>query len=518
MVNATALVPELDIWQNSGMIVPAIMTLICFICTAVSLTVSGFICLRDREAQDDSTNKAKHHKEQEFISKVLGLFYKIRTSNIFRIKEIMQDLNDERPVWIGTKNEIITNLEYYGIFLTETEKSKLMTNEEVFEIDCESLFYFELERFSKAQAIYGSNVLRYFACIQQDGSAFPREFYPEIKSIFHIDIIYNVFTEMQIISDLFVLLATGIDLEIISVTSMPPQFRHSQLGNELEKIKEFLYNYFKRVFPTERSTANVMRKLPQLPMVYEQIMGDMQPETIETVVDVEEEETYYKTVRRKAPVESTPRYTMESKPVETRPLKADSPPISLGARRVSSGESAGARGRRLSGSLGKQKVKMVRVYQRLTDRVKQKQSVVTEDIVPDPEEAQQTTSFESEEQAGTSKEVKFEPQPSPPMIETVEPATRTIKRQVTKRVPVVRQPEETQEYILDQMRTRYKAPIKRESNARRRGRLYKEVVIQHNAFTYMISRVLGFLQDRGHLSDKELDNEKYMEIDRNFII
>lgn len=74
MANATALVPELDIWQNSGMIVPAIMTLICFICTAVSLTVSGFICLRDREAQDDSTNKAKHHKEQEFISKVLGEF------------------------------------------------------------------------------------------------------------------------------------------------------------------------------------------------------------------------------------------------------------------------------------------------------------------------------------------------------------------------------------------------------------------------------------------------------------
>ena len=34
----------------------------------------------------------------------LGLFYKIRTSNIFRIQEIMQDLNDERPVWIGKKS------------------------------------------------------------------------------------------------------------------------------------------------------------------------------------------------------------------------------------------------------------------------------------------------------------------------------------------------------------------------------------------------------------------------------
>ena len=67
-----ALIPDADIWKTSGMIIPAIMTLICFICTAVSLTVSGFICLRDREAQDETDNKAKHHKQQEFISKVLG--------------------------------------------------------------------------------------------------------------------------------------------------------------------------------------------------------------------------------------------------------------------------------------------------------------------------------------------------------------------------------------------------------------------------------------------------------------
>ena len=72
--NSTGLVTELEIWKNGGMIVPAIMTLICFVCTAVSLTVSGFICLRDREAQEAVDDKAKHHKEQEFVSKVLGMF------------------------------------------------------------------------------------------------------------------------------------------------------------------------------------------------------------------------------------------------------------------------------------------------------------------------------------------------------------------------------------------------------------------------------------------------------------
>lgn len=70
-----ALIPDIDIWKTSGMIIPAIMTLICFICTAVSLTVSGFICLRDREAQDEIDNKARHHKQQEFISKALGMSY-----------------------------------------------------------------------------------------------------------------------------------------------------------------------------------------------------------------------------------------------------------------------------------------------------------------------------------------------------------------------------------------------------------------------------------------------------------
>ena len=72
MTNSSYLISDLDIWHSTSIIVPAVMTLICFICTAVSLTVSGFICLRDREAQDESDNRAKHHQEQEFVSKVLG--------------------------------------------------------------------------------------------------------------------------------------------------------------------------------------------------------------------------------------------------------------------------------------------------------------------------------------------------------------------------------------------------------------------------------------------------------------
>lgn len=70
--NSSMLVKDLEVWQSGGMIIPAVMTLICFICTAVSLTVSGFICLRDREAQEESDDRARHHKEQEFVSKVLG--------------------------------------------------------------------------------------------------------------------------------------------------------------------------------------------------------------------------------------------------------------------------------------------------------------------------------------------------------------------------------------------------------------------------------------------------------------
>lgn len=72
MSNTTGLIPDPNIWQTTGMIIPAVMTLICFICTAVSLTVSGFICLRDKEAQDESDNKVKHQKQQEFVSKALG--------------------------------------------------------------------------------------------------------------------------------------------------------------------------------------------------------------------------------------------------------------------------------------------------------------------------------------------------------------------------------------------------------------------------------------------------------------
>ena len=85
MAATDALIPNVDIWKTSGMIIPAIMTLICFICTAVSLTVSGFICLRDREAQDEIDNKAKHHKQQEFISKALG-----KIIRLFRLYKIMR--------------------------------------------------------------------------------------------------------------------------------------------------------------------------------------------------------------------------------------------------------------------------------------------------------------------------------------------------------------------------------------------------------------------------------------------
>ncbi|XP_066914614.1 uncharacterized protein [Clytia hemisphaerica] len=522
--NMTGLVDDLDIWRNSGMIVPAIMTLICFVCTAVSLTVSGFICLRDREAQEASDNKAKHHKEQEFVSKVLGLFYKIRTSNIFRIQEIMQDLNDERPVWIGKKSEIILNLEYYGIYLTEREKTKLSASHEVFEIDCQSLFYFELERFSKAQAIYGPNVLKYFESIQQDGAAFPREFYPDSKPVFGTDIIYNVFTEMQIFTELFVLLSTGIDLEIISVRAIPSQFRHSKLGQELSMIQNFLYNYYLRVFPQERSTAAVMRKLPDLPIIYEPIAPTDEGgerETIETIIEESEEVI-------------DPPASRRSSIMGRAPPIIPPPPAGTSSRRSSVASASGStsktstttttKPRKMSlANLDKQRLKLINAYKTISERVRERPAYMGEEVDEEEEDVgDEDFSQESGELNASmdSRRVSFQSETTPKHSPKKDPQIRTKRKTIKKKIVEKRAVPETaaqQEVLLDEMRKRYKAPVRRD-NSRRRGRLIKEETLIHNAFTYMTTRVIAFLQEKGQLSDEQIDNTKYLAVDRSFII
>ncbi|XP_004212433.3 uncharacterized protein LOC100206144 [Hydra vulgaris] len=521
MKNSSYLISDLDIWHSTTIIVPAVMTLICFICTAVSLTVSGFICLRDREAQDESDNRAKHHQEQEFVSKVLGLFYKIRTSNVFRIREVMLDLNEEKPVWIGTKTEIINNLEYYGVFLTQNEKKNLMNNVEVFEIDCESLFYFEMERFSKAQAVFGSNVLKYFECIQQDGSSFPREFYPDLKPIFHIDIIYNVFTEMQIFTELFVLLATGIDLEIINVHSIPPQFKHAKIGFELGKIRDLLYNYYLRVFPKERSTATVIRMLPQLPVLYEPIEEPPptpKTETIETITEEIFEEDIEPNKSEPSPKPRPPR-----KGIPTSTTYQATPLVqpSVSSTERSSKPSAlphTSKTSKLPFSIGKHKLKVVNVYKTLAERVKQKPYHHEEE-----EEEEENEEVEPEPMTSSRQERSEPHRSSLTSLNKVDPPkSKKVIKKVTHKTKVTREkspePVMTQESFYEAMRFRYKAPVRRDNSTRRRGNLSTIKVLEHNPFTYMVTRVLGFLQEKGHLSDEELNNVTYAYVDNNFIV
>lgn len=578
MAPSHGLIPEIDIWRTSGMIIPAIMTLICFICTAVSITVSGFICLRDREAQDETDNKSRHHKQQEFISKALGLFYKIRTSNIFRIQEIMQDLNDERPVWIGSKQEIVHNLEYYGIFPTENEKSKLLSSSEVFEIDCESLFYFELERFSKAQAVYGGNVLKYFECIQQDGSSFPREFYPDAKAVFQIEIIYNVFTEMQILTELFVLLSTGIDLEIINIYSIPPQFKHSKLGDELSKIKDFLYNYYKRVFPTKRSSANVMRKLPQLPIVYEPIFemtDEPIPKSKKAMREAEGSGGGRSGSEADSPAES-PTHVVKSPSRDVEPsyevgddeLKDVTVIPSMGMDIFDSPSMVGSpqigdpwnrtkpgyfqsKGRRITATLSKRRMKIVSVYKTLAERLKQRSHITGEQIVEEPSsymredssigEPEYTTFAQRRAESGQSGittptyDIPGTSGRDAPILKQIHsdsgpktlPPKGNVKSKKDKRKAGVtsersRHPAISEkmkrEKLLDIMRRRYKAPPRAESNPRRRGRLARIINLDHNAFTYMVTRVLGFLQEKGAITQEELNSEKYRCIDKSFIV
>lgn len=458
-----------------------------------------------------------------------------------------------------------------------------MSSSEVYEIDCESLFYFELERFSKAQAVYGGNVLKYYECIQQDGSSFPREFYPDAKAVFQIEIIYNVFTEMQILTELFVLLSTGIDLEIINIYSIPSQFKHSKLGDELSKIKDFLYNYYKRVFPTERSSANVMRKLPQLPIVYEPIF-EMNEEPIskkmrssraEGIISHNEDMERGNNSEAESPVESpTHSITSPSRDLERdydvgdsdlkditvipgmgmdlydSPSAVGSPQIGDPWNRTKPGYFQ-SKGRRITATLSKRRMKIVSVYKTLAERLKQRSHVTGEQMVEEPssyireessvEEPEYSTFAQRRTESGLSgvttpvrnngyssetrdgsilKQIYSDggPKTLPPKgnIKSKKDKKKGVISE-RNRHPVISE-KMKREKLLDIMRRRYKAPSRPDSYPRRRGRLAKIMNLDHNAFTYMVTRVLACLQEKGALNEEELNAEKYRCIDRGFIV
>ena len=381
---------------------------------------------------------------------------------------------------------------------------------------------------------------------------------------------------MQIFTELFVLLSTGMDLEIISVHSIPPQFRHSKLGNELSKIKDFLYNYYQRVFPQERSTAAVMRKLPELPIIYEPFPTDKdeKTETIETIIEESEEVIDHPSSRRRGSISSSGAGGGGGVSGSRQPPIVPPPPSGSSSRRASSvstgsiamggGQAAGpfssskttktqtSKPRKLSfANLGKQRLKLINAYKTISERVRERPAYAGEEIDEEDEEYTQESTdddlnlsvdsremrndlnlsydsrqvrFEEEEQerdeidrARRASEENSRRQPSP----AKKPQIRTKRKTIKKKIMEKRATPETvsqQEAILDEMRRKYKAPVRKENSARRRGRLVRENVLEQNAFTYMTTRVIAFLLENGHLSDEQINNTKYLAVDRNFII
>ena len=238
-------------FMQTAVLLPATMTLVCFICTVMSFTVAAFICLRDREAKDENEIAMRQQREDEFVSKTITMFYTIRAFNVFRLKEIISDKNDHRPAWLGNKDEIVRKLHRLGISLTEKEDRDISSLSDVFEVDADALLYFELERFAKAIAMYGESTLMHHRCIEQQGLAFPNLFIPGRKPIYEKDLIYTIYREMRQMTDIFVLLLTGIDAGYMKKDKIPKQFEMCLLKEELCSLEEFFYNYYHRIYSTQ---------------------------------------------------------------------------------------------------------------------------------------------------------------------------------------------------------------------------------------------------------------------------
>jgi len=260
-----------------------------------------------------------------------------------------------------------------------------------------------------------------------------------------------------------------------------------------------------------------MRIIPKLPVVYEPIIEE-KTEMVEHLVEEEEEviddevyETPTKPPRRPSTISST---TEQYESADEFIPKSSSPSISpnRGSRAT-----AAKRG----GTFLKQRLKMVKVYKTLAERIKQRPYYQEDDTgsIAEDDDIPYMTPSSSDQQASSSKQVRFE-RSSPALPARPEPVKKTIKKLVKKQVPITVQREVrlSQEEVLEAMRHRYKAPSKRDGQARRRGRLFKQQVIEHNAFTYMVARVLAFLQDKGQISDTELNTQNFLCVERNFIV
>eukprot|EP00112_Aurelia_sp_Birch-Aquarium-sp1_P023109 Seg6757.1 transcript_id=Seg6757.1/GoldUCD/mRNA.D3Y31 product="hypothetical protein" protein_id=Seg6757.1/GoldUCD/D3Y31 len=149
-----------------------------------------------------------------------------------------------------------------------------------------------MERFAKTLAMYGDVTLSHYSCIAQDGMAFPNLFLPEKKPIFQKDLIHTIFKEMRQITDLFVLLLTGIEAGYLKNGKLPKQLEMCLMKEELTSLENFFYNYYQRIFSPQ--IFNRMEKQEAIEMEAIETMQSWQPD--------QEPERY---IRRSRSIESS---------------------------------------------------------------------------------------------------------------------------------------------------------------------------------------------------------------------
>ena len=501
---------ELEILTQTTVLVPALMTLICFICTVMSITVAGFICFRDKEAKEESERLSKQQKSDEFVAKTLSIFYKIRTYNVFRVREIVDDKNEDRPVWYASKQDVILNLEDLGIFLSDREKRGIEPTSELHELDAESLLYFELERYAKAVTMHGSNAVEYFDCIQQDGIAFPRDYFPDTRPVFERDLICSLYKEMQEVTELFVVLLTAIELQMIQPNNLPGQFKLCQLVEELSPLEEYLYNYYLRAYPRDKidRTLPFIPKRPPPPLAPSK--SSWEPENIGPSQTP---------TKGQLPIEQKP---YESQSLATHSYPYENIPISpseMGsitnlteAASYTKKRRAATRFRRYA-MAASSALKLGRKGK--IERAQSRASVLEEE--PEDIYGQSTydetlrdrrTSLRSLRPYRSQQDI-LEPSPmesgylpSITVEESSPPEVARPKQELTKQKSVPREKPKL---------------VRKAGSNRRRGRLKESVLLEHNSFTYMITRVIECLKGNT-LTPELLTTKTFMRVDRNFIV
>ena len=466
---------------QTAIVVPATMTLVCFLCTIISMTVAAFICLRDREAKDEQTIAMKQQREDEFVSKTITQFYTIRAFNVFRVHDIISDKNDHRPSWVGSKDEIVRKLHRHGISLTEKEDREMSTLSDVFEIDAEALFFFEMERFAKTLAMYGDATLSHYSCITQDGMAFPNLFLPEKKAIFQKDLIYTIFKEMRQITDLFVLLLTGIEAGYLKNGRLPKQLEMCLIKEELTSLENFFYNYYQRIFSPQ--IFNRMEKQEAIEMEAVETMQSWQPDP--------EPERY---IRRSRSIESVHDIFIAA-PIQENQQQQQQP--YSGTRSQRTRQMLTSRINKVRHSIQSSNL-MVRPSKR---KMPSTSRLSTSDEI-DLDQSQEDRSFKlSSSDPDLSEETKI-----------IKEATgsRLLSNEAKKH-------ENGSQNAGQQAQKKEPKLVQNPWSTRRRGKLRNVTVLERSPFTYMVFRVLETLKGNNPTEDV-FQSKAYYQVDRNFIV